>query len=90
MLIDIRHIGSGYAAWPVSNNKAAEFMEDMIRNGAPMGTKTHLFLQSWENVVETFEDLIPAEAMKALEEGYRVTVRIDDWTFRHMLGYCAD
>lgn len=99
MLIDISSSSPGYIASPVSKRLAERFRQEMIDGGAGgKHDKSHanedeveaeLFMQGWEDLQETLGDYIPDKKLKDLEEGYKITIRIDEWDFRHMLGYCA-
>lgn len=88
MLINIQNMKNCYIASPVNPVIAAAFLKDMIAGGAPPKSKPELFMQSWEDLENTLDGYIPLRKMKELDEGYSVTIRIPDWDFRHMLGYC--
>ena len=92
MLVDINYCSSPscWGAEPRSERIRKAMVKDAIKNGAPKKFDGSIFMQSLEDLENAFSDEIPERQMKAIQDGYNVTVRMDEWSFRHMLGYCAD
>ena len=95
MLIRISEdrIGNVWAE-PVNARIAARMIADAIENGAPRDFEAVAFLQqpSIEEVQETFGRgaIFRSRYTDGPEVNDGAVVRIDEWAFRHMLGYCND
>jgi hypothetical protein len=50
--------------------------------------KAEVYLQEFHNVESAFDGLVPESKLKELDSGYPIVVRVDDWSFQHLLGYC--
>lgn len=89
MLITITEdrIGNVIAA-PVSSRIARAMLADARKNGAPEHWRPELFMQ--QPTAEDVRDTLGPRALWRNEVNDGACIRIDEWTFRHMIGYAAD
>lgn len=75
---------------PVSERVRRRIYKDMKENGYT-GPETDVLVFGQEGgPAQELLDEIPPRRRKEVEEGYPVVVRMDDWTFRHLCGWCSD
>lgn len=89
MLVTIYEDSMGnVTARPVNQRVADAMVRDALANGAGDNFDGSLFLQqpSIDDVRETFGH----RAIWRGEVNDGARVRVDPWSYRHMLGYCAD
>ncbi len=83
----MRFFENGFApgmvqAYPVSDKHEAAILKDMQANGYPDGAMDTVLLSH-----EELPGLIPAKAIRAIDEGYSVNCRVDNWTARQLFGW---
>ena len=73
---------------PVSASISAKMRRDCIKNGAPADFDPEVYLQQ-DGDIEQFKQDYP-DVWKQIDGGYSYRFRMDNWTYRHMVGYCAE
>ena len=84
MLVRISAVNCGYVARPVSDRIAKRYARHMHDVGQTASAEA--FAQ--ERLGE-WAEWLPRRAVRDLEAGWSVTVRLDSWVFGHWLGYDA-
>lgn len=85
MLVYVGHYFGAVLLMPKSYRIARSIARDMRRNGAPNDVDGGAMISE-----DDLPGLLTRHALAAFKRDAEIIARVDDWTFRHVCGYCDD